>query len=227
MLPLPPPWAQNDIQKRAQILHKSIPGCTDGGGILPRFPFEHLLATSPHLEKCDIMSRFFLRNTYWQHCPMFKHVVACCVFPFNICCQHFPMFRNVILCRVFSVFKWTVAFLFCLNISWRHSPMFPPSDAHLSINISIRGHWWGGGTLVQQRPEVSLGKVIFVIIYDYDYILHVIVIFVCCVSFMLQESIRGALVGGQHSRIWKNEILCCVSSFQTPTDNITLCSNMW
>ena len=22
--------------------------------------------------------------------------------------------------------------------------MFPPSDAHLSINISIRGHWWGG-----------------------------------------------------------------------------------
>ena len=97
-----------------------------GRGILPRFRFEHLLATFPHLEKCDIMSRFFLRNTYWQHCPVFKNVVACCVFPFSICCQHSPMFRNVILCRVFSVFKWTVAFFFLKHLltSFPYVPSF-------------------------------------------------------------------------------------------------------
>ena len=38
---------------------------------------------------------------------------------------------------------------------------------------------------------------------------------------------EGALVGGQHSRILKNEILCCVSSFEAPTHNIALCSRMW
>ena len=148
--PSAPPWAQNDIQKRAQILHKSIPGCTDGGGILPRFRFEHLLATFPHLEKCDIMSRFFLRNTYWQHCPMFKNVVACCVFPFNICCQHSPMFRNVILCRVFSVFKWTVAFFFLKHLltSFPYVPSF---------RCTSLDQYFDQGALVGGRPWSNRG----------------------------------------------------------------------
>jgi hypothetical protein len=68
--PPPLPSAQNDIQKRAHTLHKSIPGCTDGGGILPRFPLEHLLATfpTPHPSTPRQTYKKKLKNIYFKIC---------------------------------------------------------------------------------------------------------------------------------------------------------------
>ena len=85
-----PPLGLKMTSKREAKCSKNRSGGIDGGASCRVFPFEHLLRTFSHLDKCDIMLPFFLWNTYWQHCPMFKNVVACRVFCFKHRLPTFP-----------------------------------------------------------------------------------------------------------------------------------------
>ena len=149
MPPLLPPWAQNGIQKRALILfilHKSVLGVLIGGASCRVFPFEHQLTTFPHLEKWDIMLRFFLWNTYSQHCPMFKNVVAWRVpehllptFPYDKKCDIVPrLFHFQIYSRVFIFSTSPDVIPLCSILHMHISRSIFQTDRKLSARDSAR-----------------------------------------------------------------------------------------
>ena len=167
MPPLLPPWAQNDIQKGTKMLQKSIRGA------LMR---QHLAA-------------FFLLNTYWQH---------------------FRVLKNVILCRVSSWKHLLTTLPYVQKLGSMSLVWFLTSTAIIALCLEMPPlpHPWAQND-IQKRAQI------------------------------LHKSIPGCTDGGascrvfvlntywQHSRILKNVILCRVSSFEKPTDNIALYSKIW
>jgi len=121
-------------------------GALIGGASCRVFPFEHQLTTFPHLEKWDIMLRFFIWNTYSQHCPMFKNVVAWRVpehllptFPYDKKCDIVPrLFHFQIYSRVFIFSTSPDVIPLCSILHMHISRSIFQTDRKLSARDSAR-----------------------------------------------------------------------------------------